>query len=311
MFGEEDKVLVGGIITIAALLLGALFLFFQSKKKKTTLPLEEFQPFPLIRKKVLSHDTACFTFGLPSPDHILNLPTGQHISLRYFETDKDTGEKSQVMRSYTPVSDNTTLGEVSLVIKIYRPNEKFPNGGKLSQHLDSLNIGDMIDIKGPKGHMEYLGNDGNFWTKPIGKPKVTKESKKFIMIAGGTGITPMLQVLNYMFRTPGSCKSIRVSLLYANQTEDDILVREELESFVSDFPDRFKLHYTVDRPPETGEWNYSTGFISKDMIEKHCLFDGSSKDTEVFMCGPPPMIKFACLPNLKELGFTDKNWFVF
>lgn len=98
--------------------------------------------------------------------------------------------------------------------------------------------------------------------------------------------------------------------IFSLQAEDDILVRKELESLVKDYPNQFKLHYTVDKPPETG-WEYSNGFISKEMIEEFCLFNGSAKDTQVFMCGPPPMIKFACLPNLKELGFTNKNWFIF
>jgi cytochrome-b5 reductase len=91
--------------------------------------------------------------------------------------------------------------------------------------------------------------------------------------------------------------------------EDDILVRQELESLAANFPDRFSLHYTVDRPPEG--WKYSSGFISKDMIEKYCLFHNSSKNTQVFMCGPPPMIKFACQPNLEQLGFTEKEMVVF
>mmetsp|Transcript_29535 Transcript_29535/g.69484 ORF Transcript_29535/g.69484 Transcript_29535/m.69484 type:complete len:309 (-) Transcript_29535:105-1031(-) len=305
----EDNILLAGIVSVVALVLG--FIFLSMNKKKTVLPLDEFKPFPLIRKTVLSHDTAEFVFGLPTPDSVLGLPTGQHISLRFFETDKETGKKTQVMRSYTPVSDNTTLGEVAVVVKVYKAgvHPKFPDGGKMSQHLDSLKIGDTVDIKGPKGHMEYLGNGGNYWMKPIGKPKVTKQCDQFIMIAGGTGITPMLQVANFMFRR--SNDSVKVNLLYANQTEDDILVRKELEALATDFPDRFKLHYTVDRLPTDGSWKYSEGFISKEMIENHCLFNGSSKNTQVLLCGPPPMLKFACYPNLEALGFTKKDWFAF
>eukprot|EP00529_Nitzschia_sp_RCC80_P029819 CAMPEP_0113518708 /NCGR_PEP_ID=MMETSP0014_2-20120614/43100_1 /TAXON_ID=2857 /ORGANISM="Nitzschia sp." /LENGTH=307 /DNA_ID=CAMNT_0000416317 /DNA_START=90 /DNA_END=1013 /DNA_ORIENTATION=- /assembly_acc=CAM_ASM_000159 len=303
---DDPNLLVAGAASFLALLIGAYFLFGKSKKP-TVLPLDDFKPFPLIRKDVLSHDTARFVFGLPE-GHVLGLPTGQHISLRFF--DKSDGGK-QVMRSYTPTSDNSSVGEVSLVIKVYKKNvhPKFPDGGKMSQHLDSLKIGDTIDIKGPKGHMEYLGNGGKFWVKPIGKPKSDRQSTQYIMIAGGTGITPMLQVLNYMFRNPGTDSQVKVNLLYANQTEDDILVRDELEGLAKEFPDRFKLHYTLDRPPKV--WAYSAGFISKEMLQEYMLFNGSSKDTQVFMCGPPPMIKFACLPNLTELGFTEKQWFSF
>jgi cytochrome-b5 reductase len=214
---EDNFMLV--VATVVAVLVGAIFFFQSNKKTPTVLPLDDFQKFPLIRKEVLSHDTARFTFGLPK-GHVLGLPTGQHISLRFFETDKD-GEKTQVMRSYTPVTDNSSVGEVSLVIKVYKAgvHPKFPAGGKMSQHLDSLKIGDTIDMKGPKGHMEYLGNGGNFWVKPIGKPKSKRQASQFIMIAGGTGITPMLQVLHYMFRNPGNCKDIKATLLYANQSK--------------------------------------------------------------------------------------------
>lgn len=295
------------IASVIAIVLGLVFLVLKNRKK-TVLPLDDFRPFPLIRKTVLSHDTAEFVFGLPTPESILGLPTGQHISLRYFETDKTTGKKVQIMRSYTPISDNTTLGEVILVVKVYRAgvHPKFPEGGKLSQHLDSLKIGDTIDIKGPKGHMEYLGDGGNYWIKPVGRPKKTKQCRQFIMIAGGTGITPMLQVANYMFRTNDD---VKVHLLYANQTEDDILCRKEIEAMLKNNSDKFKVHYTLDRPP--ADWKFSEGFISKEMIEKYCLFNGSPKDTQVFMCGPPPMLKYACLPNLKELGFTKDDWFAF
>jgi cytochrome-b5 reductase len=213
------------VATAVAVLVGFLFLL-KSKQKQhlpTVLPLDDFRPFQLIRKEVLSHDTARFTFGLPVR-HVLGLPTGQHISLRFLERDQDgtTGTSTQVIRSYTPVTDNNTVGEVSLVIKIYKAgvHPKFPDGGKMSQHLDSLKIGDTIDIKGPKGHMEYLGKGGNFWVKPIGKPKSTRQASQFIMIAGGTGITPMLQVLNYMFRNPGNEPNhLKATLLYANQSK--------------------------------------------------------------------------------------------
>lgn len=115
-----------------------------------------------------------------------------------------------------------------------------------------------------------------------------------------------------MKKSPVCCES-NVILSTVNgvcSAEDDILVREELEALAKEFPGRFKLHYTLDRPPASG-WKYSSGFITKEMLEEYCLFGGSCKDTQVFMCGPPPMIKFACLPNLEGLGFTENECFAF
>ena len=100
--------------------------------------------------------------------------------------------------------------------------------------------------------------------------------------AGGTGITPMLQVLNAIFTNPGD-SSVKVKMIYANQTPDDILVREELEALAAQHPERFQLWYTVDRV-EDKNWKFSTGFISKEMVEKQLLFE-DRKNTQFFMCG--------------------------
>jgi cytochrome-b5 reductase len=56
-------------------------------------------------------------------------------------------------------------------------------------------------------------------------------------------------------------------------------------------------------------WTYSVGFISADMIKEH-LFP-PSPETLVLMCGPPPMINFACVPNLDKLGYDSKLRFAY
>jgi cytochrome-b5 reductase len=212
----DDNTLLIGLFSLACLVVGSLV--FMNRKPPTVLPQKDFEQFPLIRKEILSHDTRKFTFGLPA-GHVVGLPTGQHLSLRF----EDPTDGKMVQRSYTPVTDNSSIGELSFVIKVYKAgvHPKFPEGGKMSQHLDSLKIGDTIDLKGPKGHMEYL-KGGNFTVKPLGKPKESRQTKQIIMIAGGTGITPMLQILHFIFKNPGDA-GIKVNLLYANQSKSDPL----------------------------------------------------------------------------------------
>lgn len=297
-----DNITLIGSVVLATL----IACFFLLKKEKTAMDPNEFQPFKMIEKESLSHDTRRFTFALQTPTTRLGLPIGQHISLKF--VDKDG---KGVQRSYTPTTGDETLGKVTFVIKVYKAgvHPKFPDGGKMSQHLDSLKIGDTIDMKGPKGHLTYLGS-GKFTVKQMRKPLEERSAKHFGMIAGGTGITPMLQVLHAIFRDAKTKDSTTTaSLLFANQTEEDILVREELEALARDFPGRFKLHYTLDRPP--AGWKGSTGFINKEMIEKNVLKDCSSAGTQVLMCGPPPMIKFACIPNLDEVGIDESKRFSF
>lgn len=126
------------------------------------------------------------------------------------------------------------------------------------------------------------------------------------MIAGGSGITPMYQFLCAVLRDPAD--TTEMALLYANQTEDDILLRDELEALQRDNPAKFKLWYTLDRPPADG-WKYSSGFVSGEMIGER--LHGPGDDSLVLMCGPPPMINYACTPNLDKLGYSKEMRFAF
>ncbi|XP_078046670.1 NADH-cytochrome b5 reductase 3 isoform X1 [Augochlora pura] len=274
------------------------------KKKKSSIllvdPVVKYS-LPLIQKEILSHDTRKFRFGLPTPDHILGLPIGQHVHL----TAKIDGEV--VIRSYTPVSSDDDHGFVDLVIKVYFKNvhPKFPEGGKLSQFLENLKTGETVDFRGPSGRLIYKGH-GKFSIKILRKdPPVNYSFKKIVMMAGGTGITPMLQLVRAIVKDPTD--ETECSLLFANQTEKDILLREELDEVARKHPKKFKVWYTLDTSDEN--WAYSTGHINAEMIEKH-MFPPSS-DTFVLMCGPPPMINFACNPNLDKLGYNPKYRFAY
>lgn len=128
---------------------------------------------------------------------------------------------------------------------------------------------------------------------------------QIVMLAGGTGITPMLQLIRAILKDPTD--ETRVSLLYANQTEKDILLREELDEIAKDHPNKLKLWYTLDTARES--WPYGVGYINSDMI-KYNMFPPSF-ETIVLMCGPPPMINFACAPNLDKLGYDPTLRFVY
>ena len=171
----------------------------------------------------------------------------------------------------------------------------------MTQHLASLKIGDSMLMKGPKGHLDYQGR-GKFTIAQKKHHVHSYKVKKIGMVAGGTGITPMLQVIHAILKDPKD--HTQLWLIFANQTEDDILMRKELEAIPSD---RLKLHYTLDRPPEG--WTHSKGFITQEMCRDHLPPPGD--DVMLFVCGPPPMIKYACEPAFKALGFNESQWFAF
>jgi cytochrome-b5 reductase len=75
---------------------------------------------------------------------------------------------------------------MDLVVKVYLKNihPKFPDGGKMSQHLDNLEIGEAIDVRGPSGLLSYEG-PGLFGIRLNKKsPPTLVKAKRVSMIAG-------------------------------------------------------------------------------------------------------------------------------
>jgi len=282
----------------------ALLIYFRQRKRSAPTTLKDPKVkyrLKLTEKQIVSHDTRRFRFALPSFEHVLGLPVGQHIYLSANIND------NLVVRPYTPVSSDDDKGYFDLVIKVYfrDVHPKFPDGGKMSQHLESLKIGDLIDVRGPSGLLVYNGR-GQFAIKADKKsPATIRFARKVGLIAGGTGITPMLQLIRAIFKD--SEDKTDVSLLFANQTEEDILLRPELESLRDKAGNRFHLWYTLDRPPQN--WRYSAGFVNPDMIRDH--LPAPANDVLILMCGPPPMIDFACQPSLDKLGYSPSMRFAY
>lgn len=306
MLQDQEKRTTYLIAASVAFSVGVLTYFWRrwslgkAYQNKVALDSKKKLPFKLIEKHIVSHDTRRFRFALQSPEHILGLPVGKHMYL------SANINGSLVIRPYTPVTSDDEVGYFDLVIKVYFKDvhPKFPEGGKMSQYLESMKIGETIDVRGPSGRYTYKG-DGVFEVEETRHEKKIMRCKNIGMIAGGTGITPMLQVISDILKHPGD--STKISLLFANQSEEDILLREELEKIAKENPDQFHLWYTVDRPKD--EWSYSSGFVNEEMIKDH--LPGSDEYSVILMCGPPPMIKYACIPNLEKLGFTPDQYFSF
>ena len=154
--GETLPLPILTAVTAVALTTIIFYLFLIGNKSKPALDKVEFTPLPLIKIEKISHDTRRFTFALPNgPNGKLGLPIGQHITLKFTETLADGSTKNH-QRSYTPTTGDDTPGSVTFVIKVYKAgvHPKFPEGGKMSQHLDSLKIGDTVDMRGPKGESQ-------------------------------------------------------------------------------------------------------------------------------------------------------------
>lgn len=241
---------------------------------------------------MLNHNTKRFRFALPEDDQVSGLPVTSAVISKY----KGPEDEKPTIRPYTPVSDVDERGYVDFVIKKY---EK----GPMSSHMHDMEPGQRLEFKGPIPKYPWAPNKHNH----------------IVMIAGGTGITPMYQLMRKIFTNPDEDKT-KVTLLYGNVTEDDILLKRELEHLENQFPQRFKAFYLLDNPPKT--WNGSKGFVTKELI-KQVSPEPKEENIKFFVCGPPGLYKAISgtkkSPSdqgeldgaLKALGYTKEQVFKF
>lgn len=200
-----------------------------------------------------------------------------------------------VIRPYTPVSDEAEPGHLDLLVKVY------PKGA-MSEHIHALKPGQTLSFKGPIPKYSWEANKHNH----------------IALITGGTGITPMYQLARKIFSNPDD--KTKVSLVFGNLTEGDILLKEEFEKLENEFPQRFRAFYTLDKAPES--WPHGKGHVTKELL-KEVLPDPESENIKIFVCGPPGMYKAVsgAKPSpqdqgeltgmLKELGYSKEQVFKF
>jgi cytochrome-b5 reductase len=248
------------------------------------------QSFTIHSITPISADSKLFIFSLPSPSHFVGLRPGQHAAIRAFITHPRYPAGKDIKRKYTPTSKIDAQGLFEFPVKIYRPVGDFL-GGLMTTYLDSLAPGTSLNFIGPIGKYVYQDN-GKVLCK---KERTEKTFKKFAFIAGGSGITPCFQYIQYICDRN---ENIELSLIYANRTENDIWLRKELEEYQRE--GKLRLFYTVNEATEG--WRFGVGFVTADMIRSH--LPPPAEDTCVFFCGPKPM-NGMLRELLPSLGYTS------
>lgn len=247
-------------------------------------------------KKEVSWDTRVFRFKLEHEDQRLGLPTGQHLMMRL----RDPVTREAIIRSYTPISETSERGFMDVLVKVYFETKE-QKGGKMSMALESIPVGHFVDFKGPIGKFEYVGRG------LCTVNGAAKNIKTFYMICGGSGITPIYQVLRAIMQDRED--PTKVVCLDGNRLLQDILCKEDLDGYARDNADRLKLLYTLTKPEES--WQGLKGRIAGPLLREH-VGRASHGDGEamVLICGPEALEK-SCHEALREIGWKDEELLFF
>ncbi|KAG6002144.1 NADH-cytochrome b5 reductase, partial [Claviceps lovelessii] len=239
----------------------------------------------------VNHNTKRLRFELPESDQVSGLAVASAILTKY----KGPQDEKATLRPYTPISDENEKGFLDLLVKKYQ-------GGPMSTHMHNLVPGQRLDFKGPLPKYAWSEN----------------KHDHIALIAGGTGITPMYQLCRAIFNNPND--KTKVTLVFGNVSEQDILLRRELADLENTYPQRFRAFYVLDKAPKG--WGGASGFINKDLL-KTVLPEPKNENIKIFVCGPPGLMKAISGPkvspkdqgelsgSLKDLGYTKEQVYKF
>ncbi|PGG95841.1 hypothetical protein AJ80_09903 [Polytolypa hystricis UAMH7299] len=235
----------------------------------------------LTKKVDVSPDTRIFTFKLSHDAQTLGLPIGQHVMMKIPDpaVTSITKSKQSLIRSYTPISETTTPGRIDILIKVYQPTTTNPIGGKMTMALDALPLNSPVEFKGPTGRFEYLGKG----RVALNNGAHERHIDTFYMICGGSGITPIFQVLRAVMQDQNDNQT-RCVVLDGNRYEADILLRSELGVFAAQDKQKCTIVHTLSQPSET--WTGRKGRISEALLSEYVV---RKEQSMVIICGPGTM----------------------
>lgn len=213
---------------------------------------------------------------------------------------RDPVTREAIIRSYTPTSETSQKGFMEVLVKVYFEKDG-QKGGKMSVGLDSLPIGHFVDFKGPIGKFEYI--------RPglCAVNGAERQIKHFIMICGGSGITPIYQVFRAVMQV--ATDPTKCTVLDGNRLLEDVLCKTELDGFAQQNADKCELLYTLTKPPE--DWAGLHGRIAAPLLKQYAdraRFEHD--DVMALICGPEALEKSAH-KALRELGWKDDELLFF
>jgi ferredoxin-NADP reductase len=225
-----------------------------ARKAPLVPPSAAAEPFllQLVQMTQQTPDSKTLRFAVRGERKLDALP-GQFLAFSFlFDGKKET-------RCYSICSSAARSGYIEITPK------RVPKGCVSIFLNDRASIGMTVEATGPFGQ---------FCLNPV-------EDRKIVLVAAGSGITPMVAILRYI---EDLCLEIDATLLYFVRTREDIMFRQEFED-LGGRSKTFRYHVVLSNP-DPG-WQGERGHIRPEFVRNAV----PETDGRVFfLCGPPPFM---------------------
>ncbi len=217
----------------------------------------------IVGKQMLTHDIAKIDLRLDKP---IRYRAGQFAEVTL-------SAMSDAPRSYSFSTAPGNDRQVSFTVR------RVP-GGRVSGHLvDKAQVGESVTVRGPGGH---------FYMRPGREP--------VLMMAGGSGLAPILAMLQDMKRA-GDKRPVTV--LFGARSQKDLYALDEMAAYESDWPN-FRFVPILSEADPSQPWEGRTGLVTEHIPEL------LGKATSAYLCGPPAMIDSA-VAVLRQRGIAEAS----
>ncbi len=212
----------------------------------------------------LTHDILKVTIELDRP---MKFVAGQYANI------KAPGFPRARNYSFADAPEREGMKKLSFFIR------KVP-GGEFTEALFAGKLNDLaLEVEGPVGH---------FHLSPNATP--------MICIAGGSGVAPLLSILENARRTRVKRPC---AVLFGARTQADLYAVEQIQSIAGDWQDKFVFMPVLSHEPADSSWKGARGLVTQFITDTLPDIDWST--AEGYMCGPPGMID-AGISSMTEQG---------
>ena len=183
---------------------------------------------------------------------VMPFAAGQFVNVTVPGTDAE--------RSYSMANGSADHDRIDLICKVLP-------GGLFSRFLEETAApGVPVSVTGPFGLMS-----------------VRVSYRKIVMVAGGSGLAPLLSMLTDLARRSSNRE---VTLFFGARTEGDLYALDEIARLQTDMAGLQFVPVLVE-PSET--WSGATGLVTDAIADLQEDYEGY----DVYLCGPPAMIDAA------------------
>jgi ferredoxin-NADP reductase/fatty acid desaturase len=228
--------------------------------KRSSARAAVFHPVRVASVDRLTDDSVLIHFDVPGDlcDQFSFEP-GQHLTVR-----SDFGGDG-VRRNYS-ICSSATSDTLAIAVK------HIPGGAFSTFAMNQLRAGDTLDLMTPTGS--------------FGTPLHPLATKNYVAIAAGSGITPVLSILQTTLAVETES---RFTLVYGNRDADSTMFRDELDDLETRYADRLRIIHVRSRDPRHPA--HLRGRVDRPKLEQWLGSDlAPASVDDWFLCGPIEMV---------------------